>query len=168
MDSMESKSKEIRLALESLLENEADCARALLQSLKAESAALASRDTKLVTINSANKRKLVEKLQQASDARITYMESHGLTASAEEIRGYNPVESPNAKLDALFIELSQLAQQCFEENRIIGQLINRRTQFIGQILRSLSPTANLNGLTYEENGSAATGQQSSMFYLTKI
>ncbi len=165
---METKSKEIRLALENLLENEADCARALLQSLKAESAALATKDAKLVTINSANKRKLVEKLQLASESRITYMEAHDLTASAEEVRGYNPTESRNAKLDALFIELSQLAQQCFDENRIIGQLINRRTQFIGQILRSLSPTANLNGLTYEENGSAAANQQSSMFYLTKI
>jgi len=165
---MESESKEIREALETLLENEADCARALLHSLKAESAALASKDPKLVTINSANKRKLVDKLQQASDDRITYMEAHGLTASAEEIRGYNPSESRNAKMDALFIELSQLAQQCFDENRIIGQLINRRTQFIGQILRGLSPTANLNGLTYEENGSAVSGQPNSMFYLTKI
>lgn len=165
---MENSNREIREALETLLENEADCARALLQSLKAESAALASKDAKLVTINSANKRKLVDKLQLASDARITYMEAHNLTAKAEEIRGYNPVESPNAKLDALFIDLSQLAQQCFDENRIIGQLINRRTQFIGQILRSLSPTANLNGLTYEENGNEAANQQSSMFYLTKI
>ena len=165
---MDSKSKEIRVALETLLETEADCARTLLQSLKAESAALASKDVKLVTINSANKRKLIDKLQQASHDRITFMEAHGLAASAEEIRGYNPTESRNAKLDALFIELSQLAQQCFEENRIIGQLINRRTQFIGQILRSLSPTANLNGLTYEENGNEVSGQQSSMFYLTKI
>lgn len=165
---MASQNKEIRVALEALLENEADCARALLQSLKTESAALASKDAKLVTINSANKRKLIDNLQQASDQRITYMEAHGLVASAKEIRGYNPSESSNAKLDALFIELSQLAQQCFDENRIIGQLINRRTQFIGQILRSLSPSANLSGLTYEENGNAAESQQNSMFYLTKI
>lgn len=164
---MDQQSSDIREALETLLDDEASCARALLQSLKAESAALASKDSKLVTINSANKRKLIDKLQTASEARIQFMEAHGLTASAHEIRGYNPSESSNARLDALFIELSQLAQQCFDENRIIGQLINRRTQFIGQILRSLSPSAEQQGLTYEESGNASN-TQNSMFYLTKI
>jgi flagellar biosynthesis/type III secretory pathway chaperone len=159
---------EIRSQLEELLEDEASCARTLLQSLKAESAALASKDAKLVTINSANKRKLIDKLQAASNARQSFMDAQGLSIQAQEMRGYNPSESPNAKLDALFIELAQLAQQCFEENRIIGQLINRRTQFISQILRSLSPSANLNGLTYEENGNPAATSQNSMFYLTKI
>jgi len=165
---MDTPNAEIRSELEGLLENEATSARTLLQSLKAESAALASKDAKLVTINSANKRKLIDKLQAASDARQSFMDAHGLTAKPQEVRGYNPSESPNAKLDALFIELAQLAQQCFEENRIIGQLINRRAQFISQILRSLSPSANLNGLTYEESGNPASNNQNSMFYLTKI
>lgn len=165
---MEKHNAEIRKALELLLEEEADCARTLLASLKAESAALANKDAKLVTINSANKRKLIDQLEQASTRRMQFMEEQGLTASAQEIRSYNPIEATNAKLDALFIELAQLAQECFDENRIIGQLINRRTQFISQILRSLSPSANLNGLTYEENGNASATAQNSMFYLTKI
>lgn len=159
---------EVRQALESLLEAEARCARTLLDSLKAESAALASKDAKLVTINSANKRKLIDKLQAASSERMAFMEANGLSTTAQEMHSYDPTEAANARLDALFIELSQLAQKCFDENRIIGQLINRRSQFISQILRSLSPSADLQGLTYKEDGNTASGPQNSMFYLTKI
>ena len=144
------------------------CARTLLDSLKAESAALASKDARLVTINSANKRKLIDRLQAASEARINFMNQHGLSTKAQDMHSYDPSAASNARLDARFIELSQLAQKCFDENRVIGQLINRRSQFISQILRSLSPSADLQGLTYKEDGNPAAGAQNAMFYLTKI
>ncbi|MCI5105774.1 MAG: flagellar protein FlgN [Pseudomonadales bacterium] len=159
---------EVSEALEALLDSEVGCARTLLDSLKAESAALASKDARLVTINSANKRKMIDKLQAASEARINFMSEHGLSTRAQDMHSYDPGSASNARLDARFIELSQLAQKCFDENRVIGQLINRRSQFISQILRSLSPSADLQGLTYKEDGNPAAGARNNMFYQTKI
>jgi len=167
---MEKDINQIRTTLVNLLQNEVACARALFQSLKSESAALSSMDEKLVTINSAKKQRLIISLQQASDARIALMHEHGLSSSPTAINEYTISGNSNAELDTLFIQLSEIAQQCFTENRLIGQLINRRTQFITQTLSSLSPSANLHELTYAENGSTTSSNDShnSLFYLTKI
>ena len=167
---MDRNNEAIKVELERLLEAEATAARALLQSLKVESAALSSRDHKLITIDSANKRKLIDTLQNASDERIEFMAQNNLATSTAEIRAHAQAsgDAHSNRVDELFIELANLAQLCFDENRIIGQLINRRSHFISQILRGLSPSANLYGLTYEENGSASGEQKKSMFYLTDI
>lgn len=157
----------LKETLVKLLQNEVASARALFQSLKSESAALSSMDEKLVTINSAKKQRLIKSLQQASDSRIVFMDEHGLSSRPAVIKEYTISSDSNTELDTLFIQLSEIAQQCFTENRIIGQLINRRTQFITQTLSSLSPSAHLQELTYAENGSTATSNNS-LFHLTKI
>lgn len=158
---------QLKETLVNLLQNEVACARALYQSLKSESGALSSMDEKLVTINSAKKQKLIKSLQNASEARIGFMEEQGLSSSPAVIKEYTISSDSNTELDTLFIQLSEIAQQCFTENRIIGQLINRRTQFITQTLSSLSPSAKLQELTYGENGSTTTSNDS-LFHLTKI
>lgn len=152
---MEKDLNQLRETLVGLLQNELACATALLRSLESESAALSSLDEKLITINSANKQKLIESLQQASSARINLMDDHGLSSNPAEIEQQVNSSKVNTELNSLFTELSQIAQQCFTENRLIGQLINRRTQFISRTLDSLSPTANPEGLTYGESGKIA-------------
>lgn len=164
---MEKETDHLKETLAKLLQDEVASARALFQSLKSESAALSSMDEKLVTINSAKKQRLIKSLQKASDTRIVFMDEHGLSSSPAVIKEYTISSDSNTELDTLFIQLSEIAQQCFTENRIIGQLINRRTQFITQTLSSLSPTARLQELTYGENGSTATSNDS-LFHLTKI
>lgn len=164
---MENNTNQLKETLVNLLQNEVASARALYQSLKSESAALSCMDEKLVTINSAKKQKLIKSLQSASDARIGFMEAQGLSSSPAAINEYTISSNSNTELDTLFIQLSEIAQQCYTENRVIGQLINRRTQFITQTLSSLSPSANLQELTYGENGSTATSNDS-LFHLTKI
>ena len=76
----------------------------------------------------------------------------------------------DAELDILFIQLSEIAQQCFHENRLIGKLINRRTQFIAKTIASLSPTASMQSLTYGENGHNINTMEpvNSLFHLAKI
>lgn len=169
---MERNSQNIKSHLITLLKEEARCARALSKSLESERAALNSLDEKLITINSANKQKLIESLQLASNARVKFMEENGISSKPVAIHDYVVSKSPDtdAELDTLFIQLSEIAQQCFYENRLIGQLINRRTQFISKTIASLSPTANMQSLTYGENGNFAGAIEpaSSLFHLAKI
>lgn len=167
---IEKDSSQLRATLITLLHEEVACARALYQSLKCESAALSSLDEKLITINSANKRKLIDTLQLASTARIDFMDEHGVTSNPASIKEHIISSDYNAEINTLFIQLSEIAQQCFSENSLIGQLINRRTQFISQTLRSLSPSLNPQNLTYGANGSTANEDDAhnSLFHLAKI
>ncbi len=162
----------IKSHLIKLLREEARCARALSKSLEAERAALNSLDEKLITINSANKQKLIESLQLASNIRVKFMLDNNISSRPAAVRDYvvSSNSDTDSELDTLFIQLSEIAQQCFYENRLIGQLINRRTQFISKTLASLSPTANLQSLTYGENGSynSALEPANSLFHLAKI
>lgn len=163
---------QIKTHLIRLLKEEARCARALSKSLEAERAALNSLDEKLITINSANKQKLIESLQLASNTRVKYMEANDISSRPAAVRDYvvSSSSETDTELDTLFIQLSEIAQQCFYENRLIGQLINRRTQFISKTIASLSPTANMQSLTYTESGnySGAIEPANSLFHLAKI
>lgn len=162
--------KQLRTTLVQLLEQELGCAKSLFLSLQSECKALSTMDDKLITINSARKLRLIDTLQSASDARVQFMEEHGITASPAAIDEHIISKSGHAELNQLFIELSEMAQRCFVENRLIGQLINRRSQFISRTLSCLSPAANLQSLTYGENGTTdhPDDSQNSLFYLAKI
>lgn len=142
-------SDEIRLI--QLLQEEVRCAKALLDSLRCERSALDSLDDQVIALNSANKKRLIDTLQAASAARNKFM---------TELGGSDPVTN-NAKLsssehglelDMLFIELAELAQNCFDENRLVGQLINRRTQVITNAIACLSPHNDEQCVVYKENG----------------
>jgi flagellar biosynthesis/type III secretory pathway chaperone len=163
---------QIKTHLIKLLKEEARCARALSKSLEAERVALNSLDEKLITINSAQKQKLIESLQAASCSRVEFMEANKVSSHPAAVNGYVVSNSPDtdSELDILFIQLSEIAQQCFHENRLIGQLINRRTQFIAKTIASLSPTASMQSLTYGENGNNINSMEpvNSLFHLAKI
>ncbi len=142
-------SEEIRLI--QLLQEEVRCAKALLDSLRCERSALDSLDDQVIALNSANKKRLIDSLQAASSARNKFM---------MQLNGADPIAN-NAKLsssehglelDMLFIELAELAQNCFDENRLVGQLINRRTQVITNAIACLSPHNDEQCVVYQENG----------------
>lgn len=167
---MKKQNKEIKDSLVKLLREEVSCARALYQALKNESAMLSNADSKLAFISSGNKLKLIEDLQKTSISRIQLMKEHDLVYVPKLIEEYKISSKSNTELDILFIQLAEIAQQCFGENRVIGQLINRRTQFITQTLRSLSPSQSSETLTYEENGSTDGGsdKRNSFFHLKRV
>jgi flagellar biosynthesis/type III secretory pathway chaperone len=167
---MEKATQNLQATLVGLLQDEVARARGLLKSLKNENSALSNLDEKLVFINSANKQKLIESLQIASDARMGFMQRHKLSSKPAVIEEYTISSESNAELDMLFIQLSEIAEQCFRENRLIGQLINRRAQFITQTLASLSPSPHLQSLTYGETGASVEVHdgRNSLFYQTKI
>lgn len=149
--------------LTKLLREEVSCATSLFESLESESMALSNLDDKLITINSAHKRRLIEALQLASNARIRLMAEQGLGASPDDIKEFVSSNDSDTELNVLFIRLSEIAQVCFAENRLIGQLINRRTHFISQALNSLSPTADLKSITYGKNGIASRASNPNSF-----
>lgn len=141
--------QEIRLI--QLLQEEVRCAKALLDSLRCERSALDSLDDQVITLNSANKKRLIDSLQIASNTRNQYM---------VEIGGPDPIASSGQfsssdrglELDMLFIELAELAQNCFDENRLVGQLINRRSQVISNAIACLTPDNGEQCVLYKENG----------------
>ena len=158
---MEQNDAQIKTTLKKLLQQEVSSANALLQSLSSESTALASLDEKLITINSANKQKLISSLQLASKNRMNFMIDSGIATTSVEIKEYHNSSDLGTEISDQFVQLSKIARQCFEENRQIGQLINRRSQFITKALSSLSPTANLQKLTYGANGRSTESSSSS-------
>lgn len=167
---MKNENKEIKDSLVKLLQEEVSCARALYQALKSESTILRNMDSKLAFIDNGNKPKLIKLLQKASISRIQLMKEHDLVYVPTLIEEYKISSKSNTELDILFIQLAEIAQQCFDENRVIGQLINRRTQFITQTLRSLSPSQSSENLTYEENGSteSSSNSRNSFFHLKRV
>ncbi|MBL4728263.1 MAG: flagellar export chaperone FlgN, partial [Gammaproteobacteria bacterium] len=110
---------QVKTHLVRLLKEEARCARALSKSLEAERAALNSLDEKLITINSAQKQKLIETLQAASSARVKFMEVNSISSHPAAVNDYviSKSSGTDAELNILFIQLSEIAQQCFHENR---------------------------------------------------
>ena len=142
-------SSEIRLI--QLLQEEVRCARALLESLRCERSALDSLDDQVIALNSANKKRLIDSLQASSLARSKFMSDIGdpdpVTASGQLSSSDHGLE-----IDMLFIELAELAQNCFDENRLVGQLVNRRSQVITNAIACLSPGNDEHCVTYKENG----------------
>ncbi|MCG8416051.1 MAG: flagellar protein FlgN [Pseudomonadales bacterium] len=140
---------EIRLI--QLLQEEVRCARALLDSLRCERSALDSLDDQVIALNSANKKRLIDSLQSASQARTKFIAGLG---GPNVVNGSGQISSSDhgLELDMLFIELAELAQNCFDENRLVGQLINRRTQVITNAIACLSPHNDEQCVVYKENG----------------
>ncbi|PCJ40825.1 MAG: hypothetical protein COA71_09485 [SAR86 cluster bacterium] len=152
--------KSYKETLNNFLKEEISCANFLLKSLKGETLALSNLDEKLISINNINKQKLIRALQHASNLRIEHMEKNGFNADPAAIKTMIAKDIGENHLNDNFTLLTKLARECFAENRLIGQLINRRTQFITQALSSLTPSADLKTLTYEENGEASKNDSS--------
>jgi flagellar biosynthesis/type III secretory pathway chaperone len=158
-----------KTTLAKLLRNEIDCASALLQFMQAEGAKLASTESGLVTTDSDAKLKLIDGLQRATQERLRFMQEHNLSATLPKPDALGFASESDAVLNALFAQLSELARQCYDQNRLIGQLINRRAQFVTQILASLSPVSrNSYGMTYAENGNTSTDPRNGLLDLARI
>ncbi|MCB1671548.1 MAG: flagellar protein FlgN [Gammaproteobacteria bacterium] len=150
-----------------LLREEIDSAKALLQFLQKEVASLAS-DQAFVDLQSDTKLKLINMLQQATGARMQFAAQNelplGPLASADGLTG--PDSEP---LQSLYSHLTGLAQQCFEENRRIGKLINRRTRFVTRILDSVTPGGgDSRAVSYEESGRPSSARRNNLLDLAGI
>jgi len=139
--------------LKALLRNEIDCVRRLLAQFDDEKVALTSLNDSEISLNSEKKQMLIETLQQASIKRLNWMAQHGLVTTSEG-DSRKRVSSPDfdLELESLFDGLYDLASQCEKENRNIGQLINRRSHFLNQTLKSLLTGSEVTELTYQANG----------------
>jgi len=160
---MEQDIRQFREQLAVLLDGEIQHASALFNALESEHDSLAKMDDNLLQINNAGKQQLIENLQLATTGRIRLMQDHAYAATPEGVDRCIAETDANGLLTERFSKLSELARWCFQENRLIGQLINRRTQFITRALNSLTPGGNLQNPTYNEDGSRGNSQQ---FYRT--
>ena len=163
---MEKNLKQFKKVTLKFLQTEIACTQALAESLKNECSAITSLDEKLITRNSANKQRLIQDLQTATMARVDLMSEHNFDPTPSGISECIELCDYTGELKESFAKLSIIAQQCFEENQIVGQLINRRSQFISQTLHSLSPTLDTQTIIYGRDGS--TGNQSNLHSLASI
>ena len=152
--------KSYKEGLDNLLQEEISCATALLKSLKGETLALSNLDERLISINNINKQKLIRALQAASNKRIEHMEKNGINSDPRNIKQMIKEGKNKKHINDSFSLLTKIARECFAENRLIGQLMNRRTQFIAQTLGRLTPSADLKILTFEENGEVSKNDNS--------
>lgn len=155
-----------KLAL--LLRKEIHCASVLLEALQRESAELASENPSPDPAGNSIRVQLIDALQQATQARINHMSARGMSLKNDRLADTASAMDENEALQPLFAQLSKLARQCFEENRLIGQMINRRTQFVTRMLDSLAPQSrNPHAETYAENGSTSSGANNALVNLTQ-
>ena len=144
--------------LAALLLQEIQCASTLLEYLQKESTELASNNPTPEPAGSAGKLQLINAMQRATQVRMDQMADMGLVLERGRLTDTAEAMDENNNLQPLFSQLAKLARQCFEENRLIGQLINRRTQFVTRMLDSLAPqTRNQHAETYGENGGTSSG-----------
>lgn len=156
------------LTLAGLLQNEIDCAAALLQFLQNESARLAS-NASFIDSENTDKLHLLEALQQATHTRIQFASAHNLPLQVATVQQSASQNDSVAAIQPLLARLAKLGQQLVEENRRIGQLINRRSQFINRVLDSLTPASRNSGAaTYEENGSMSGDSRNRLLDLSGI
>ncbi|MEZ5490692.1 MAG: flagellar protein FlgN [Gammaproteobacteria bacterium] len=154
--------------LAGLLQNEIDCATVLLQFLQNESARLAS-DASFIDNDNTDKLRLLEGLQQATHTRIQFASAHSLPLQAATLQQAASKSESAAVVATRLARLAKLGQQLVQENRLIGQLINRRSQFINRVLDSLTPASHNSGaITYEENGSVSGDFRNSLLDLSGI
>ncbi|MBT8146482.1 MAG: flagellar protein FlgN [Gammaproteobacteria bacterium] len=154
--------------LAALLLEEIKAASTLLDLLRNESTELASNNPTPDAADNQPKLQLINALQQATHARMNHMSVHGPTLENGRLAETAETLAGNDSLQPLFSQLAKLAQQCFEENRLIGQLINRRAQFVTRILDSLAPqTRNAHAEIYGESGDTSTGTNNGLVNLTQ-
>lgn len=139
------------IKLHALLIREVDLSRSLLESLEAEKVAVAGYDEQLLAKTLQQKEALVAELQSATTRRIEFMQSKGFPAHWSGMEQCMAA-FPASGLEELFHDLSDLGRRCISENRMVGYLIGRRTQFIAKALESLSAPGELDHATYGEDG----------------
>ncbi len=165
---METLKADDQSTLTRLLKEEVSCAESLLQFLQEESARLAS-DTTFVDLESASKLALINALQQASESRMKFAADQNLPQGLKLPKGTLSGLDSEVSLQSLYTRLATLAQQCFEENRRTGVLINRRTQFLSQVLNSLAPgSRNPQAVIYEEDGNTSSDPRNNRVDLARI
>lgn len=154
--------------LAALLQQEIHNASALLDCLRTECAELASNNSTPETADNQAKLQLINSLQQATQARMSHMAARGMVMENGRLADTAKAMDEKDSLQPLFSQLANLAQQCFEENRLIGQLINRRTQFVTRMLDNIAPQArDPHAETYGENGSTSSGPNNGLVNLAQ-
>jgi len=154
--------------LTTLLLEEIQCASVLLDYLRKESAELASNNPTPEPADSEAKVQLLSAMQQTTQARANHMAANRQVLKNGRLADTAAALDVNNTLQPLFSQLATLAQQCFEENRLIGQMINRRSQFVARMLDSLAPRSrNPHAETYGENGNTSSGANNGLVNLAQ-
>lgn len=132
--------------LKSLIKAEIRHAGDLLALIDEEKSALASLDDAQISLNAGRKEAMLSLLQAATTDRVNLMADYGFDArdlTLDLLAGTDP------ELNSLLAELREVANNCVTENRHIGQLINRRSHLVENMLASIAgigrPGSNIYG-----------------------
>ena len=149
-----------RQTLAGLLDSELSCANELLTTIKAETQAISTDITPELDLTLEQKKLQVGALQQATLARVRSMETHKFSAATVDVEACIKWCDQDDILRSRFDQLSELANQCYIENQLAGQLINRRAFSISRAIDALRSTPESMAGVYQKNGTAGSSSRS--------
>lgn len=142
-----------------ILQAEVECAHLLLKSLEQEYEALAEHNSAALEEVVLNKQEKIQQLEVVSRQReklFAFFDGVKTEVNADESRQNKRYQFNNDKqLVMLWNELLNLAEQCYEKNRVNGsivELVSRQSRHALDILRGIAPDTSAASELYDNAG----------------
>ncbi|MGS2724152.1 flagella synthesis protein FlgN [Porticoccus sp. GXU_MW_L64] len=145
---------DLQQQLQQQLHQEWELTQALQQCLGKEREALQQQDTEGLVDNANHKSQLVQQLEAAARLRETLLTQAGYSADRDGMQQLLAASS-NAQLENTWQNLSSAAEQCREENRQLGMLIQREQGSIRQAQHILQRGTPAENHSYDASGQSA-------------
>ena len=137
-----------------LLQREVNQVQNLMHALEQEYTALTGEDTRLLEEIVQKKQQTIQELEQTGRQRDALLAANGSTA-AEQLESASRQATGSRELDALWNELSLLAEKCQEMNRVNGSIVelaSRQSRHALDILHGISPAGASSAELYDQTG----------------
>lgn len=125
--------------LYSVLQAEHRAAKQFLDFLNQERQALVHSDPEKITQLTSEKQPLVIELEQLSRQREAFLQIAGFSSGKDGLEAFiaNQTAQDAARLNALMVELKQVAFACQENNQINGGIVNVNRQYLHRAMTIL-------------------------------
>ena len=141
--------------LQQQLQKELELTQALQQCLNKERQALEQKDTDALVDNATQKGQLVQQLEAAARQREALLSQSGFQANRDGMQQLL-ANSNNPQLDDTWQKLSTAAEQCREENRQLGMLIQREQGNVRQAQHILQRGTSADNHSYNASGQSSS------------
>lgn len=142
---------EQREALASLIANELEMAKTMLELLKSEHTALKSENPDSIKATSQQKLKHMQLMEQSIGQRNRFLQQLQLSADEQGVAEAVAAASQHSQLNANWNNLKEIAKELQKQNEINGGIIAIGQRRVKQALDILSGKENLTG-TYSQQG----------------
>ncbi|MCV6605882.1 MAG: flagellar protein FlgN [Porticoccaceae bacterium] len=145
--------------LQQQLQQELELTQSLQQCLDKERRALEQKDTDALVDNASHKGQLVQQLEAAARQREALLAQTGFQANRDGMQQLL-ADSSNPQLEDTWQKLSSAAEQCREQNRQLGMLIQREQGSVRQAQHILQRGAPADNHSYNASGQSDSNGKS--------